>query len=93
MNDMNVTIYGRENCTFCQRSKELCDQYSIPYQYINIRERGIGVNELSEICGEEVTTVPQIFINGIYHPGGFTSFNDLIRSKIQEEIELEDMTL
>ncbi|WPK19531.1 hypothetical protein [Salmonella phage SD-1_S14] len=30
--------------------------------------------KLSEICGEPVRQVPQIFVNDIYVPGGCTGF-------------------
>ena len=66
-----VTIWGKQNCSFCDRAKELCEQYELKYEYILVD----GPEKLQELhqLVPEARTVPQIFWNGKYI-GGFTDF-------------------
>ena len=69
---MKVVIYGKPNCPWCDRAKELVKtKPGIECEYIDITVAGINGPKLSELCGVTVSTVPQIFINGVYNPGGF----------------------
>lgn len=71
---MNVIIYGRPNCVYCERAKALCESKNINYVY---REVGVDISreDLLEKIGEPVKSVPQIFIkNGDterYIKGGY----------------------
>lgn len=68
-----ITIYGKDNCTFCEQAKRLCDMKGLTYEY-----KKVGVDltkeQLEEICPVPVRTVPQIFIDGTY-VGGFQEFS------------------
>lgn len=69
---MKVVIYGKPNCPWCDRAKELVkDVEGIEHEYINIVEADINGAKLSEICGTRVQTVPQIMIDGKYSKDGF----------------------
>lgn len=69
---MKVVIYGKPNCPWCDRAKNLVkDVEGIEHEYIDITQVGIDGPKLSEICGEEVRTVPQILVDGKYNPHGF----------------------
>lgn len=90
---MKVTIYGKENCKFCQKAKELAVENGHELEYINIKEAGITVEELCKICNNEVSTVPQIFLDGVYSPGGYTGFRDYIESLKFGDINLGDFEI
>lgn len=60
---MTITIYGRDNCSYCKRAVELAKQlkghgYS-DYEYIDITTAGIDKEKLSEIVGKPVETIPR----------------------------------
>ena len=66
-----VKIYGKPNCPWCDRAKALAEEKGLDVEYINIVEAGIDGAKLSEICGTPVRTVPQIFVDDAYVPGGY----------------------
>lgn len=73
-----IVIYGAEWCTFCQKAKELAEQYGIPYTYKDITDGGEYYLELNEKI-ENFRTVPQIWMYNKYIGG----YNDLVK-EIQE---------
>ncbi len=72
-----VTIFGREGCGYCRRAKELCEQKSLQFRYVDIHQQGISQADLEKTIGKPVATVPQIF-NGQQHVGGYTEFSQLV---------------
>lgn len=64
-----LKIYGKENCTFCQRAKSLVEDYNIPYEYIDVEKE----NLVDWIKAQGFTTVPQIWESHDHdsHIGGF----------------------
>lgn len=75
----NVVIYGKPSCPYCVKAKDLCVDKGIEYTYINIVDAGINGEKLSKICGETVTTVPQIFIDGKFNKGGYTGLEAAVK--------------
>lgn len=82
---MNVIVWSKYNCTYCEQAKALLDYYKILYE-----ERIIGDGWTREDLLEAVPTartVPQIFIDG-ESVGGFAQLeaylkeNNVIRKKI-----------
>lgn len=75
---MHVKIYGKDNCAYCVRAKELAqhlqDKGILTFEYIDIVAADIGAPELSEMVGTPVRTVPQIFADGM-PIGGYTEFS------------------
>lgn len=73
---MNITIYGKDDCSFCKRAVALSDQLierglAASHKYVNIVEEGIDAAGLADIMGKVVRTVPQILVDG--KPlGGYT---------------------
>lgn len=61
---MKAQVYGRENCPYCVKAKDLLEQKEIDFEYIDIVTTGIGKDGLSKLCGKEISTVPQIFLDG-----------------------------
>lgn len=59
---MTITIYGRDNCSYCKRAVELAKQLKGhgygDYEYIDITTAGIDKEKLSEIVGKPVETIP-----------------------------------
>lgn len=74
-----ITIYGRDNCSFCVKAKELASFYNLRYEWYDITEPRILEN-LKNLL-PEVKTVPQIFRGEIY-VGGYTEFAQYIEDTI-----------
>ena len=58
---MQVIIYGKDNCTECNKSKLLCQMQSIRFQYLTVGQ-DISVENLQAKVGQPVRTLPQTFI-------------------------------
>lgn len=72
---MKVKIYGRkQGCKYCDQVKSICEANGFDTEFIDIEEQGLGINELSDICGESVRTVPQVFVDKKFISGGATGF-------------------
>ena len=70
-----ITIYGKQDCVYCQMAKSLLEGKNIPYVYVPLDEPdckfNITMEQLQCICPTQkpVTTIPQIFDNGDYIGG------------------------
>lgn len=78
---MKITIYGKEDCSYCKRAVELSKQLiergcADSYTYFNIVEEGFDAATLSIILGRPVRTVPQILVDGVAI-GGYTELTTL----------------
>lgn len=66
---MAVIIWSKENCSFCQKAKQLLQEHNLSYE-----ERLLGSNysitDLLQVV-PNAKTVPQIFIDDTYI-GGYT---------------------
>ena len=68
---MKVEIYGAAWCNYCQQAKQLCESQSIEYDYIDVDESG-NMKALQERMGAPARSIPQIFVDNAFLPGGFT---------------------
>jgi glutaredoxin len=68
---MKVEIYGKDLCTYCDQAVALCESKEIEYNYIDVAV-GENLKFLTERMGTRPRTVPQIFLDGMYLPGGFS---------------------
>lgn len=68
-----ITIYGKDNCTFCEQAKVLCKSRGIEFEYLKLGE-DFEKDEFITLMEEEYSvlprTMPQI-VEGIYYIGGF----------------------
>lgn len=82
---MKVVIYGKPNCSWCVRAKDLAaTNPEIEVEYIDIVEAGLGKDELTNIVGKLVTTVPQIIVDGIA-VGGYEAFAPIVKALGEQE--------
>lgn len=85
---MKVTIYGKENCSFCKRSVSLCKRKDVDYNYItivdNVSDNNIEAtkSDVEKRIGHTFRTVPKILmeIDGKEeYIGGFDELNQYFR--------------
>lgn len=80
---MFVVIFGRPGCPYCVRAKQLAEQLTesqddFKFRYVDIHAEGISKADLSKSVGQEVQTVPQVFVDD--KPiGGCTEFEAMMR--------------
>ncbi len=74
-----VTIYGRTSCGFCTGARRLCELRNLDHEWVDMVSEGMDKEDLSEIVGSPVRTVPQIFV-GDRHIGGFDEFSQFLES-------------
>jgi len=75
------TIFGRPDCGFCVRAKQLLELKGYEFRWIDINEEGISKADLEKTVGKPVDTVPQIF-HGQDHVGGFTELNEYVKGLV-----------
>lgn len=73
------TIFGRADCGYCVRAKQLLQDKEYEMRWIDIHEKGISKADLEATIGKPVETVPQIF-HGQNHVGGYTELVDYVKT-------------
>lgn len=63
-----IKIWTGEGCVFCFRAKALMDAYGVPYEAVELTTD--NYKEFGRECGN-VSTVPQIIVDGELIPGGY----------------------
>jgi len=58
---MKALIYGRPNCSYCEKAKALCKLKGIDIDY-KVVGKDIQREQLEEMVGGIVSSVPQIFL-------------------------------
>ena len=66
----DIVIYGKPNCPWCDMAKELSENNSYTYTYVNIAEDEDARQALKK---EGFKTVPQIYFKG-KHIGGYDKY-------------------
>lgn len=72
------TVFGRPDCGYCVRAKQLLEAKAYDFRWIDIYEEGISKADLEKTIGKPVETVPQIF-HGQNHIGGFTELDEYVK--------------
>jgi len=74
---MTYYIYGKENCPYCVKAKDLLDSKGLPYEYIDVEHDKEARQFIKEVLGAK--TVPQVFLSKevTEHVGGY---QDLLES-------------
>ena len=67
---MKAEIFGASWCIYCKDAVKLCETNSIQFSYIDVDDAD-NLNVLEEKMGGKVKSVPQIFLDDQYVPGGF----------------------
>tara|TARA_X000001382_G_scaffold27099_1_gene17448 strand:- start:215 stop:439 length:225 start_codon:yes stop_codon:yes gene_type:complete len=72
---MNVIIYGKKQCHFCEKAKMVCEQRGFDYEYYQMGKDFQLDLMLTKFPGAK--TFPQIIINNT-HVGGYTEFMEVL---------------
>ena len=73
------TIFGRPDCGYCVRAKQLLETKAMDMRWIDIQAEGVSKADLEKTVGKPVDTVPQIF-HGQQHIGGYTELAEYVKT-------------
>ncbi|MFV0678934.1 glutaredoxin domain-containing protein [Ottowia sp.] len=79
---MQVIIYGKDNCTDCNKTKMLCQIQSVTFEYRTVGQ-DISADELQAKVGQPVRSLPQIFVqrhDGPAYVGGYEALRTLLQA-------------
>ena len=77
-------IYGKPACPYCDMAKKLLESKGIPYTYVDIVAEG---KTAAEVTGrEDVRSVPQIYLEGVYL-GGFMELRTALNKAVETPTE------
>jgi ribonucleoside-diphosphate reductase subunit M2 len=76
---MKAEIYGASWCSYCENAVALCESNGITFDYIDVDVES-NLKDLEERVGGRIKSVPQIFLDGKFVPGGFTG----LRKELQK---------
>lgn len=71
-----ITIYGKDNCTFCEQAKALCKTKGVDYQYFQLDvdfSKPDFIEQMQRLYDVLPRSMPQIVDDGNYIGG----FNEL----------------
>lgn len=63
-----IVVYGKDNCVFCEKAKDLLQSKGLSYEYIDVYEDESALTMFQE---NGLKTVPQIWVDH-HHVGGYT---------------------
>ncbi len=66
---MNITVYSKDNCIWCDRAKNLLNSVNISYDEIDLSNDDERQKFYKKV-GNGVSTVPQIYVDEV-RIGGF----------------------
>ena len=67
-----LTVYSKNNCSFCVRAKQLLESKDVPYTEVNIE---YDQDARQMLVDQGLRSVPQIFHGYELIPGGFDGLN------------------
>ena len=68
---MKAIMYGTSKCLWCDRVAKMLNNSEIEVEKIDVSESKDNLKLMKDVAGKDVTTVPQVVIDGKYI-GGYT---------------------
>lgn len=91
---MEYTIFGKPDCAFCTRAKELLDQKGMEYRYADVKADSMALQSMQDMVmdatGSPARTVPQIFADSdryLTYIGGY----DQLVTHLKDKESLDDL--
>jgi len=78
---MKLTVYGKPQCTYCDKAKALLNSKGIEYTYIDLME---DAEALTFIKATGAKSVPQVY-NGRVLVGGFEDLSNWLAEVLYHE--------
>ena len=75
---MKITIYGKDNCTYCTMAKNLAESKGAEVRYLSMGKDYTAQNFMAEFPGAR--TFPQVVFNGT-KVGGYAALVELLTNE------------
>ena len=69
-----ITVYSKPHCPYCDKAKHLLKSLGLQYEE-KVVTKDLSVEELYEVLGKQVRTIPQIVIEKD-HIGGYNELKE-----------------
>lgn len=76
---MKIEVYGKEDCTYCDRTKALLAQNNLSYDYYDVEKDQI-LNEASAARANGYRKVPRIFVDNEFL-AGYDGLRDWLKKR------------
>lgn len=92
---MDITVYGKADCSYCTKAKTMLDDLGITYTYIDIDKRGFDKAHLVTTIAPGAKTVPVVIFRGKYI-GGYTELARIMElwkndvAKLARELQIRE---
>lgn len=74
-------IITEDWCEYCQKAKAMLEELRLPYEELSLEEG----SELMRM--HNCKTIPQVFFDGDYLPGGYEGLKRYLEQKVSSEIK------
>lgn len=82
-----VTIYGKDNCSWCDKAKELAESNNYEYTYKGVEDADVRAELMFR--DPDVKTVPQIYL-GNSLLGGYEQFKEWVETQNNLMMEIKN---
>jgi len=82
-----ITIYGQDDCVFCQKAEALCNDEGYIHRSVDIDSDIL--DKIEYLMGFKPKTVPQIFVNEQY-VGGYTQLKEWHDNRTQGNAMIDE---
>ena len=79
---MKSVVYSGPNCVWCDRVMQALDATHLEVEKKMISDKGV-MDEINEIMGKPIRTVPQVVIDG-KHIGGYADVEEFLKNYFGE---------
>ena len=69
---MNIIIFSKNNCSYCEKAKFLCKSNNLEFTEININDNDKNMIQFRKLC-PDARTMPQIIVDDELI-GGYDNF-------------------
>lgn len=79
MAEASYTVYGRPGCGYCHQAVRMLEANDLSFEYIDIYEKNLSKQDVADLVGQPVHTMPQI-LHGDHYVGGATELYSYLRN-------------
>ena len=79
------TVYGKSDCSYCEKVKVLLTEFDEVFTYVNcdeylVSDKGAFLQFIEKLAGKEYKTFPMVFSSGQFVGGYTDTFKMLIET-------------
>jgi len=87
---MKIVVYGKEHCPYCDKAKNILEQYGFSYAYYDINKDNIDLVTLTTKTAPGAKTVPIVIVQDVWI-GGYTELEAFLKAWKQDIDKLREL--